>query len=671
MRQRPVVIQRSWQRRVGRAFLLLQGVATLALVAILATAPGARAAGGQAEIASEGPLTRIIVTGDLNCQVQHEADTAFEFFGGELGACGTFLSVGGTLFGPSEVSSGGGTGAIGWTPVSLSAVTGSGSGSDPFRIVTVVEAGDTGVRLEQTDSYVVGEESYRTDMRIINDTGGEQRVIVFRAADCYLQDSDVGFGRVDNGAPACVISQESDARIEQWVPITPGSSYIEAHYTTVFQQIGAQEPFPNTCECDQQLDNGAGLSWEASVGGGGGSTTVSHLTFFSPEGRQASTPMRDAIPGPTDLNLDPIVVASSVALAAGVVFIVPFPAALFNSTLEENYEVVSGWWSRLGGRVSRTASGAAAWGWGQVRNTRGRPSGEAIGPTDQALSAEPDASVPDVGGATSAPAERDFWQTPLGMVAFIGLSAFFYSLLDPTFGISVDSVATLLGLALGLVLTLLAYGIPLFAMTRRLGLGLNLTALPGTLFIAILCVVLSRLADFQPGYLYGLIIGFGFSRELSKLESGKLEGIAAATALGASIVAWIALSLIRGGSSVGFMTIVAETALATVVVAGLEGALFAMLPVRFLPGERVRAWNPRFWMGLLGVSAFAFFHILLNPSSGYLANTERSSMATVVGLLLVFGLGSVLFWAYFRYLRRSPTVTPPTEPPTMEAPPAA
>ena len=162
-----------------------------------------------------------------------------------------------------------------------------GSGSDPFRIVTTVEAGDTGMRVEQTDSYVIGEESYRTDVRIVNGTGGEQRVVVFRAADCYLQDSDQGFGRVDNGAPACVISQESDARIEQWVPISPGSRYVEGGYSTVWQLVSEQAPFPNTCLCDQSIDNGAGLSWEANVARGGGSVTLSHLTFFSPEGRQA------------------------------------------------------------------------------------------------------------------------------------------------------------------------------------------------------------------------------------------------------------------------------------------------------------------------------------------------------------------------------------------------
>jgi hypothetical protein len=667
--------ERSWQRTLGRTLLALQAIATIVFVAILATAPRVSAAGGQTEIASGGPLTRIIITGDLNCQVAHEADAFFEFFPGtdELGSCGTFLAFGDALYGPAAIPAGS-PGATGWTPVSQTPVSGSGSGADPYRIVTTVDAGDTGMRIEQTDSYITGEESYRTDVRIVNGTGGEQRVVLFRAADCYLQNSDVGFGRVDNGAPACVISRESDARIEQWVPITPGSRYVEGGYSTVYQLVSQRAPFPNTCACDDSVDNGAGLSWEAAVAGGGGSVTISHLTFFSPEGRQAGTPIRDTVPSPDQINLNPVVVASSVALAAGVVLVVPFPAALFNSTLEQNYAVVSAWWRRIGGRVARTAGRGVSWAGGRIRNARGARAApvEAVGPTDQALVAE--SVEPATAGEVTQPVAEPtgaFWRTPLGMATFIGLSALLYALLDPTFGFSIDSIATLVGLALGLLLTLLAFGVPLFIMGRGQGLRLTAAALPGTLFIAVLCVLISRLANFQPGYLYGLIIGFAFSRELTKVEEGRLEGIAAATALGASVVAWLVLWQVRAGSGVGFGTIVLETALATLVVAGLEAALFGMLPLRFLPGERVRAWNQRFWMGLVGVAAFAFFHVLLNPSTdaGYLADTERTSMTTVIGLLVVFGLGSVLFWAYFRFLHRGPS-SPPMAPPPAEPPPA-
>jgi hypothetical protein len=39
----------------------------------------------------------------------------------------------------------------------------------------------------------------------------------------------------------------------------------------------------------------------------------------------------------------------------------------------------------------------------------------------------------------------------------------------------------------------------------------------------------------------------------------------------------------------------------------------------------------------------------MNPGSGYLADKTRTPMLTIVVLLAFFGLGSVVFWAYFRF----------------------
>lgn len=651
-------------RVAARAARAARLAAALAVAAIgLAPAWSSPAAAVDGEITSEGPLTRVIVSTDLNCQVEHEDDLSLEFFGDVPGACGTFLAVDGTVYGPAFVPAGG-VGSEAWTPVSQEAVTGSGRGGDPYRLVTVTEAGDLGIRVEQTDSYENGQESYRTDVRISNEGGGERRAILYRAGDCYLQDSDVGFGRVDDGAPACVISEEPDARIEQWVPVTPGSRYFEGAYGEVWRRIGSQEPFPNECLCDQPVDNGAGLSWEIVIPAGG-TVEVAHLTFFSPEGRQSTTTLRDSVPGPADVNLDPVVVAASAVIAAGVVVFVPFPAALFNSTLEEHYaEVMAavarfrGWLARLVGR-----------GWRAVRSSR---SGRA--------STAPDAPDPPPVGEVEArrpgfALDEAFWRSPLGIAAFVAVSALLYGLLDPTFGFDASSLATFLGLALGLLIMLLAFAVPLFIGARRQGVGLGARALPATLLIALGCVVISRVAEFQPGYVYGLIIGFTFSRALSRADSGKLDAIAAGCALALAVVAWIGLPLVRGsGAEAGqpFGAALLETTFATVVVAGLEAAAFAMLPLRFMPGERVRTWNQRAWAGLLGVAAFGFCHILLNPSSGYLADTTRTSLFTVVWLLVAFGGGSVLFWAYFRFRpqRATPTAPPPPPMPSGEPPTA-
>ncbi len=633
---------------MARAARLVAATA-VAILAGLVGWPGTGAA-ADGEIASEGPLTRIITTPDLNCQVAHRADLSFEFYGGEVGACGTFLAVTGRVFGPASIPPIGTVATEVWQPVIQTPVTGSGSGGDPFRVVTVVEVVDLAIRVEQTDSYRIGEESYRTDVRITNGGPAELRATLFRAGDCFLQDSDTGYGRVIDGAPACVISEASNARIEQWVPLTPGSQYLEDDFDAVWRQVRAGVPFPNQCDCDVAVDNGGGLSWDLVIPVGA-SVDVSHLTFFSPEGRGAQVPLRASVPGPPEVSLDPVVLATSAAIAAGVVLVVPFPAALFNSTLEEHYAEVMAFVRRLRDLAVRALRRLA----GMLRSALAGARSQRPGTT------APSDAAPAGMARAGITVDDAFWRSPRGILAFVLLSALLYSLLDPTFGLSMDSVATFVGLALGMAGVLLGFAIPLLIAARREGLRVGARALPGTLLIAVGCVLISRLADFQPGYLYGLIVGFTFSRTLAKAESGRLDAVAAGSTLGLAIVAWLLLPQVRAGSGAGFTGAVLETALATLVVAGLEAASIAMLPLRFLPGERVRAWNLRAWAALLGVSTFGFCHILLNPSSGYLADTTRTSLFTVVALLAAFGGGSVLFWAYFRFRPERPAIPPPPD----------
>ena len=275
-------------RKLPRALWL---VPLLVLGALALTAGIARAA--DQTIVSAGPLDEIIISDELNCQVAHTADTVFEFYDPDvrLGACGTFIVYAGTLYGPSTLPAGGSaTPRSPYTLVSQSAVTGTGAAADPFRIVTVVSAGAGAITITETDTYVVGQESYRTDIQVASTVATS--VVLYRAGDCFLQGSDQGFGSVNaaTGAVACVApvvpgdgSSGPGSRIEEWFPLTPGSSHFQAFFDDVWAQIGSQAGFPNTCECATFQDNGAGLSWTLNIAAGG-SATVSHQTTFAPLG---------------------------------------------------------------------------------------------------------------------------------------------------------------------------------------------------------------------------------------------------------------------------------------------------------------------------------------------------------------------------------------------------
>ena len=268
---------------------------------LLAVAPAATAQVPYKDIASSGPLTHVYTGNELSCQVAYAGDSALELYPSSRipGDCGTLLATGDALYAPNFAGHGGSSVGIGtstaFTPVSQTDVTGSGTSARPFRVVTVADAGPSGLRISQTDSYVTGQESYRTDITISNQGASAQSVILYRAGDCFLQEDDRGFGFVQGRAPGCARNANNSppARIEQWVPITSGSNYMQGRFSDVWSRVATRAPFPDTCLCTESVDNGGGLSWTLSIPPGGRST-VSHYTTFSPRGvagpPPASTP---------------------------------------------------------------------------------------------------------------------------------------------------------------------------------------------------------------------------------------------------------------------------------------------------------------------------------------------------------------------------------------------
>lgn len=262
-------------------------------------------------ITSTGPLTEIQITRDLNCAVSHAGDTSPEFYG--TTACGTLVAAGGTLFGPAEIPAGGNASPrTAWVPQSQT-MSGTGSASDPFRVVTVVTGGY--LLVTQVDLYVAGDEYYSTRIEIENADSVAHEITLYRAGDCYLQDSDYGYGSSDpsSGAVACTAGAEPSDRIEQWASITQGSHFFEANYAAVWSRIGAQLPFPDTSEDSIYQDNGAGLSWTKTIGAHS-VEPFAHLTTFSPMGVEVVDSDSDGFPdsweeptGGVDTNNDGII----------------------------------------------------------------------------------------------------------------------------------------------------------------------------------------------------------------------------------------------------------------------------------------------------------------------------------------------------------------------------
>jgi hypothetical protein len=305
-------------RRLGKVGIL--GL-TIAAFALAVSAPGASAA----TISTPGgPLTNITVNTQLGCQLVNGSDVRFDTGTVDFdNYCGTFVGLGEAVYGDETAND---NVDFPYDEVSQSPVTGTGTSADPKTLTTVVQVpeedgvvrdaaaapaqtGTSLLTITEVATYVTGDDFFRTDITVHNDQDFEQSPVLYHAGDCFLQ-SDLGFATDDtanSGAVFCTPRQISQTEstvppqgetqgILGFVPISAGSSYLEAHGGDgdgpLFDAIDTT-PFNNTCaDCtldpgeDTPQDNGVGLSWALTLPGGGSATEC----FYTVDSRTNNVP---------------------------------------------------------------------------------------------------------------------------------------------------------------------------------------------------------------------------------------------------------------------------------------------------------------------------------------------------------------------------------------------
>ena len=234
----------------------------------------------------------------------------------------------------------------------------------------------------------------------------------------------------------------------------------------------------------------------------------------------------------------------------------------------------------------------------------------------------------------------------------LAITALISSFLSPNLGLTEASLATYVGFLVALVVVMVSFEVPAILEHRRVtGEVGRLRVLPWALVVAALFVLVSRLSSLQPGYLWGVVLGVVFMRTDTSADEGREQAAGAAWTLIVAVVAWLALGSVRasGGSDSTFVNVATQTALAAIVVSALEAVAFGMMPFRFMPGVAIYRWNRLIWALLFGASLFAFFHILIGPTSGYLSELSAPAWLAALGVFAAFGAFTILFWAWFRF----------------------
>jgi hypothetical protein len=420
----------------------------------------------------------------------------------------------------------------------------------------------------------------------------------------------------------------------------PQASYPNASDIGVQATFAVFDPRGGAWEADITRD---AVAWTAAIPGDmfflGDQIVVDryHEDYYSIPETIPAPGFVASVPLPTQVSTDPEVIGTNAVMALFFALVFGAISTVFNSTLKENYERVSGWFAPL----TRLAGRAKA-----------------------ALLRQPDGGATKPSRLTEIAARlplKWLWE-PLAIVV---LSALVYGFLDPSFGATLDGLGLMLSLAIAIGVTTFAYeGLQSWLSSRRFGAPARMRLFPAAIAIAVACVAISRLMAFQPGYVFGIVGGLAFATTVQPDSKtyGRMVLISAGLLLALSLVAWFAAVPVAAAveSSGGFWLTTVQAALISMFVMGLEALLFGLLPLGFMDGEKVMRWSKVAWVAAFGTVAFAFWHVLLNPGSKYLDSLGQKNVVMMFALLGIYGLVTVVMFLYFRAPSRhgAPLVRP-------------
>jgi len=239
-------------------------------------------------------------------------------------------------------------------------------------------------------------------------------------------------------------------------------------------------------------------------------------------------------------------------------------------------------------------------------------------------------------------------------VVLTASSAVVIAAVDPGFGWDVVTLR-LVGSAAAAILIgrLASLWIAAMMVPEDKGEPVTLRGIPAGLLLAGGGVLISRALDFQPGFIigpvFGLLIAGGVTRTV------QVERLRAVVALVIAGIAWLASSAIHPTTTLGAFV---HDAMVIVVASLLCGTLLRLLPLPAFPGMTLARHATVTWLALFGVSATAFFAIVL-PQPGNWLFVGHDLVSRWLILLGVFGLFAfAVYLVELRNLRRERKAAP-------------
>jgi hypothetical protein len=309
------------------------------------------------------------------------------------------------------------------------------------------------------------------------------------------------------------------------------------------------------------------------------------------------------VPDPVDVSTDAGVVSTNLALA-GVSVWVFFSSVLFNQTMQEHRDEISGWTKRLRPRVKYPR---------QVTTTGSQFNDIAI------------------------------WAGVLGGTGIV------YGLLEPGFGFNRASFVLFASVVIGVgIVGTFFSSLEAWSRRRRLRVKAAVRAYTISQVVAAVCVAASRLLGLHPGVIYGFAASCVVLDASSRSDDpeGRALIVPLTACLGLSVICWLALGILRSLPG-ALLSDILEGVAIIVFVGGLEGLFVNLIPLQVMDGAKIYRWNRRVWIALVLVTAFLVWHVLLNSQGAYFESLRKASSLSVLIAFLIYTAAGVGLWGYF------------------------
>jgi hypothetical protein len=326
-------------------------------------------------------------------------------------------------------------------------------------------------------------------------------------------------------------------------------------------------------------------------------------------------------------------------ITLAIVLFIAFPANIFNQALSENYAEIQ-----------------------VMKENARRKIRSAVGMSDKK---EPDPTSDDAATEKTPEADMPGQSTRGWFLGTLAIGALFGGFLDPHFGFNAHSLESLIAtfVAFGIGAILSWFIAKTFRAHHKYPTQTYLKALPLGLAVAFSCVFISRITHFEPGYLYGVVVGIAFVASMKDQHNYHLIVISTLSTLSVALIAWfiwIPVNHLALEGSGNFVLAILDDVLGSIFIGGIIGSVIGLLPLEGLSGGTLVKWRRDVWAGVFALAVFLLVSVELRPSSG---PTHPGGAPVVTAILLFVGFAGLSFYTrwYFaqRKLNKPPETTTP------------